>query len=107
MAKHEEVNTLVIAAIGLISAVLLFVLIVGLEVLYYNYENKEETKKVYDQRYEEIAGLRAVQEAELNSYRWIDKERGIVGIPIERAMELVAKDLASGSAQGRNNETSP
>lgn len=35
--------------------------------------------------------LRALEEATLHSYGWVDQERGIVRIPIERAMELVAE----------------
>ncbi|HTP30868.1 MAG TPA: hypothetical protein VMJ75_01770 [Candidatus Acidoferrales bacterium] len=38
----------------------------------------------------DLAGLRAQEDAELNRYRWVDKQRGIVSIPIERAMELIA-----------------
>ena len=33
----------------------------------------------------------AYETAELNKYRWIDKERGTVSIPIERAMEIIAR----------------
>jgi hypothetical protein len=39
----------------------------------------------------DLAALRAREEAELNSYGWIDKQAGIVRIPIERAMELMAQ----------------
>ncbi len=35
--------------------------------------------------------FRREQEAELNRYRWIDREQGIVQIPISRAMELALK----------------
>src|SRR5277367_6797070 len=31
------------------------------------------------------------QEQELNSYGWVDKDSGVAHIPIERAMELIAK----------------
>lgn len=36
--------------------------------------------------------LRAAEERSLARYRWIDKEQGIVQIPVERAMELVAEE---------------
>src|SRR5690348_8975891 len=39
----------------------------------------------------DIAAYRAQKRAELDSYRWIDRERGIVAIPIARAMELLAE----------------
>jgi hypothetical protein len=34
--------------------------------------------------------MRAAEEAQLRSYRWVDRESGIVAIPIERAMEILA-----------------
>lgn len=35
--------------------------------------------------------FRATEEAKLNSYGWIDKEEGVIRIPIERAMDLIAE----------------
>lgn len=37
--------------------------------------------------------LRATQEAQLNSYDWVDREQGIARIPIERAMDLLAEGV--------------
>ncbi len=38
----------------------------------------------------EFQSFQATQQAELNTYNWIDRQNGIVHIPIERAMELLA-----------------
>ncbi len=35
--------------------------------------------------------MRAAEEKILHSYGWIDQQKGIVRIPIERAMELTAQ----------------
>lgn len=35
-------------------------------------------------------GLHATQQAGLNSYGWVDRQKGIVHIPVEQAMELIA-----------------
>jgi hypothetical protein len=35
--------------------------------------------------------FRATEEAKLNGYGWVDRERGIIRIPIERAMDLLAR----------------
>jgi hypothetical protein len=40
---------------------------------------------------EELALLRAREEVELNNYGWVNKEAGVVRIPIERAMELLVE----------------
>lgn len=44
---------------------------------------------------DEPAALKSVLEEErqvLGSYAWIDKQKGVVRIPLERAMELVARE---------------
>lgn len=37
----------------------------------------------------DLAALRTQKRAMLNEYRWIDRDKGIVRIPIERAMALL------------------
>jgi hypothetical protein len=39
----------------------------------------------------DLKALRQENDARLNQYRWIDRERGVVQIPIERAMQLMAE----------------
>lgn len=43
----------------------------------------------------DIAEHRAIQDRLLGEYEWIDREQGIVRIPIERAMELVVERKGS------------
>jgi len=40
----------------------------------------------------DLKQFRAGEDAVLHSYGWVDPEKGIVRIPVERAMELVAKE---------------
>ncbi len=39
-----------------------------------------------------LSELRAADQRELSSYGWIDQKEGTVRIPIDKAMELVAKE---------------
>jgi hypothetical protein len=39
--------------------------------------------------------LRDAEAAQISSYGWIDQTAGVVRLPIERAMELTARELAS------------
>jgi hypothetical protein len=55
----------------------------------------------------ELRALREAEESLLNSYAWIDKEKGIVRIPVERAMEMLvetSKQKAVGSTQKSKRE---
>jgi hypothetical protein len=40
---------------------------------------------------EELRRLRAAEDAVLSSYSWVDRDADIVKIPIDRAMEILAK----------------
>lgn len=38
----------------------------------------------------DLKDLRAYENSKLNHYTWVDRQKGIVGIPIERAMQILA-----------------
>jgi hypothetical protein len=42
-----------------------------------------------------LADLAVENQKTLASYHWVDKEKGIVGVPIDRAMELEIADLSA------------
>jgi hypothetical protein len=42
--------------------------------------------------HEDLVVVRKEEEELLDTYGWIDKDRGIVRVPVARAMELVAKE---------------
>lgn len=44
------------------------------------------------ERMDRLNELRIKEDHALTSYQWIDKEKGIVRLPIDRAMELVVRD---------------
>jgi hypothetical protein len=60
------------------------------------FKEREYDRKVQQPVSEDIRALRAREDGELTRYRWIDKGKGTVGLPVERAMELVARGYASG-----------
>ncbi len=43
------------------------------------------------QPWEQLKQLRAHEDQVLNSYGWVDKDKGIVHIPIDRAIDIVAQ----------------
>ena len=52
----------------------------------------EETRA--KKRMEQLKSVREDAEKALNTYAWIDKNKGVARIPIERAMELTVAELA-------------
>ena len=104
MNGRDDVNTLTVAIVGIVGAIMVFVVIVALQVWFYNLQEVETYKKVVSVPPQEYSSLVAEQEAQLNSYRWIDREKGVVAIPIERAAELVVHELSSEQTQSRTGE---
>jgi hypothetical protein len=45
-------------------------------------------------RMEKLKALREESQKDLTTYAWVDKNKGIARIPIDRAMEVTAADLA-------------
>ena len=91
--RWDDPDAAMTVAIGVLGALMIFLLIVGLQILYYHTQDQELATLVYSREPEELSLLRAKQEEQLHSYRWIDQAKGVVGIPIERAMELVVNDI--------------
>jgi uncharacterized membrane protein len=97
--RYDDPNVPRSAVAGLIGAVLLFVIIVFLQALFFRMERAEVVRKVDSQQNDALARLRADQQELLNSYHMVDPKAGVVRIPIERAMEIEVAE--SQSAQSR------
>jgi hypothetical protein len=46
-------------------------------------------------RLKNLAALNSENQKVLTQYRWVDRSKGVVGIPIDRAMDLVLVELQS------------
>jgi hypothetical protein len=90
--RYDDPNVPISAVVGVISAVLLFVIIVGLQALFFSMERGELERKVINRSNEALDGLEADQLEQLNSYGWVSEPDGVAHIPIERAMELVVRE---------------
>ena len=90
--RYDDPNVAASAVVGIISAILLFVIIVVLQAFFYQAEQSELERKVYSQPYQALQQLDANQIELLNSYGWVSEAEGTVHVPIERAMELVATE---------------
>jgi hypothetical protein len=90
--RYDDPNVAASAVVGIVSAILLFVIIVVLQAFFYRAEKSELEKKVYSQPYQALQQLDANQLELLNSYGWISEAEGTVRIPIDRAMDLIAAE---------------
>lgn len=97
----SEPDTALTAVIGVAIAIVLVAMVIFLQAYFYRQERDERVRKVEAVAPEELARLRAQQQELLSSYRLIDSKTGVVGIPIERAMELLVREAGAEGAPAR------
>jgi hypothetical protein len=93
-----------IAGLGLLLTLWATVVVIYPLFTYFKYERtggQDPSKVLYyvppqppaprneDHPFRTLQEFQAREEAEMESYRWVDRSRGIVSIPIERAMSLI------------------
>ncbi len=86
-------------AFTLAGALLIFALIVALQGVFYRVERTARGAKWDSGMPTQMEQSRTQQLEQLNAYRWIDEPKGVVAVPIERAMELVVEEAASVSSK--------
>jgi hypothetical protein len=90
--EEQEPNTPLTALVGLVFAILLFVLVVVLQAYFYRANDEENVRKVVAQVPEELSQLKSQQEEKLHSYKILDPNKGVIAIPIDLAMKILVRD---------------
>ena len=92
--KQRELDVTATFVVAIVGTLLLIAIIVALQALYYR---TEET--IYEETYAKpVLQVRKVQDEQLQlltSYSLPDSDKGRIRIPIDRAMEIVAREAAA------------
>ena len=95
----QEPQVLLIGGFGIATAICLAAVVLGIQAYFDHVKNQE----IYDLQLrpvsEDYRELRTAEEAALNSYKYADKDRVIVRIPVSRAMELLTKEASENKLQ--------
>jgi hypothetical protein len=98
MRKNDDPDASAAIVFGIVGAILVFVVIVALQAMFYRMQNEELKKKTTTEAPEELSRLIAEQQEQLNAYRWVNEKAGVAAIPIDRAMEITVRDLSRAQA---------
>ncbi len=95
---YEETDAQVgfIAWAGIGIVVFLIVTILSIQAYFDSMTQREEYVKVLEPVSEDYKNLRAREDSELFSYKYIDREKGAVRLPIQRAIDLVIAEAKAG-----------
>jgi len=93
---RHEARAGIIAAVSAVTLVVLAVMIVAIYWL-----NTVTYEKVQYDQYtgvasKELLAIQAREDEQLHRYGYVNKEKGIVRLPIEQAMQMVESDFAAG-----------
>ena len=89
MAYKEDVDSQLIITIGAVSGFLLIVLAIGLQAWFVSEEETELNSKSANAVNYQLADLRNEQLSNITTYRWIDRDKQIIAIPIDQAEKML------------------
>ena len=84
----KSAPTLLVGAVGMI---LLMVIVLLVEVLYYRTSQAEIERKIIAEQPLELRQVQAEQLEQLGSYRWVSEPDGVAAIPIDRAIDYASR----------------
>lgn len=93
--EHQEPRNNLIAFLLITSCIFVVAACAFFAWLFSVTRENEKGRKLLQANYVELQSLRKDEEAKLNSYQYIDKDKGVVRIPIERAMQIMAEEAKS------------
>jgi len=93
MSEPAPKSGFFVSAIAVIGGFLIFVLILVIAYLPNKPAPLPEGTKTPEERAVILRELRAKETAAATSYGWVDQTKGVVRIPIERAMQLTVEEL--------------
>ena len=93
MAKNTQKDRVSLSVI--IASLVMMLLFVGLAAFLISQRDNIPTvdEQTAEVRLKNLAELNAENQKFLTQYHWVDKSKGVVGIPIDRAMDLVVAQL--------------
>src|SRR5689334_22214197 len=91
---RSEPRALLITGFGIATVIGLIVVILGIHAYFDHIRDQATYDKVMVPISDDLKNLRAQEDEELNNYKYLDRNKGVVQIPISRAMELIAKEAA-------------
>lgn len=91
--EKEYVDIPTLVAVGSVSTVLLIVVVFALQAwFYYELQGEQQIKEANNPNWV-LREIKLKQQEKINSYRWVDPQKKIASIPIDRAIKLTAESV--------------
>ena len=90
--EDQEPKNPLIAFLLIISCIFVVAVCAFLSWVFIVARDNEHNRKIDQATYTDLQGIKKVEETKLNSYQYLDKDKGVVRIPVERAIQLMAEE---------------
>lgn len=106
----DDIDNGRVALVAVVGALVLVAIIFLLQAIHYRLEDNMRVTKAT--RGTEWRGYMSEQQTKLNEYAWVDQSKGVVRIPVERAISLVVAEhqqqrKASPASAAATEESAP
>ena len=93
----DNVNAGLIGMVGVFATVVFLLIVVLVQAWFYTWkaEFAAEKYRPADDPQSPLGLMLSEQQAQIGSYHWVDRKAGVRAIPVERAMTLVADEMAA------------
>ncbi|EDL58454.1 hypothetical protein [Gimesia maris] len=103
-AAYDDLDTTMIAYVGVVGTIITFFTVFAVAALSNKFESNQTEIKVVEAPEVNSDSLLANQAAALSEYRWIDQDKKIVAVPIDRAMEIVVQEEQEKQKQAKTEK---
>jgi hypothetical protein len=95
MTEADKPKNALIAGSVLLICVTVALVVVGVYQYFLGVIREEVNRKVEAPIDERLLALRAEEESKLSRYQWVDRNKGVVRVPLERAKALLIAERAA------------
>jgi hypothetical protein len=100
--ENQEPKNPLIAFLLITSCIFVVAVCAFLSWMFIIARDNEHNRKINQATYTDLQNLRKAEDAKLSDYQYLDKEKGVVRIPVERAMQLMAEEAKSAPVKSEN-----
>lgn len=93
---ERDPNSRIMIYVGVIGIVLLVVTVFGTQAFTYGVQVQQTRRDVYGVPLPVLADVIKEQKLQIGETRWVDRDKGVVAIPIDQAMKLFVADVKAG-----------
>ncbi len=95
--EDQEPKNPLIAFLLITSCIFVVAVCAFLSWMFIVARDNEHNRKIDQATYTDLQVIRKAEETKLNSYQYLDQDKGVVRIPVERAIQLLAEEAKAAS----------